>query len=138
MSQIQPQTQALTAHLPETTPQLTLAEAGGRAAKQRTWTLVGVLDARTAASVTRTLRKGWPAREGRLTLDLTGLTAISMVREMGPLITAILVAGRSGSSIASEVATMKVGEEVGSATTASVVSSIFFIIVADSVFSILF
>jgi phospholipid/cholesterol/gamma-HCH transport system permease protein len=31
---------------------------------------------------------------------------------MGPLITAIIVAGRSGSSIASEVATMKVNEEV--------------------------
>jgi len=40
------------------------------------------------------------------------LTAISMVREMGPLITAILVAGRSGSSITSEVATMKVNEEI--------------------------
>ncbi len=40
------------------------------------------------------------------------LTAISVVSEMGPLITAILVAGRSGSAIASEVATMKVNEEV--------------------------
>jgi len=35
-----------------------------------------------------------------------------MVREMGPLITAILVAGRSGSSITSEVATMRVNEEI--------------------------
>ncbi len=40
------------------------------------------------------------------------LTAISVVCEMGPLITAILVAGRSGSAIASEVATMRVNEEV--------------------------
>jgi len=40
------------------------------------------------------------------------LIAISMVREMGPMMTAILVAGRSGSSIASEIATMKVTEEI--------------------------
>lgn len=40
------------------------------------------------------------------------LTGVAMVREMGPLMTAILVAGRSGSSIAAEIATMKVSEEV--------------------------
>ena len=40
------------------------------------------------------------------------LTAVSMVREMAPLMTAILVAGRSGASIAAEVATMQVSEEV--------------------------
>ncbi|MBN2461322.1 MAG: MlaE family lipid ABC transporter permease subunit [Candidatus Cloacimonetes bacterium] len=40
------------------------------------------------------------------------LIAISMVREMGPMMTAILVAGRSGSAIASEIATMKVTEEI--------------------------
>lgn len=40
------------------------------------------------------------------------LLAISMVREMGPMMTAIIVAGRSGSAIAAEVATMKVTEEL--------------------------
>lgn len=40
------------------------------------------------------------------------LIAISMVREMGPMITAILLAGRSGSAIASEIASMKVSEEI--------------------------
>jgi len=40
------------------------------------------------------------------------LTAVSVVREMGPLMTAILVAGRSGSSIAAEMATMQVSEEI--------------------------
>jgi phospholipid/cholesterol/gamma-HCH transport system permease protein len=40
------------------------------------------------------------------------LTAVSIVREMGPLMTAILVAGRSGSSIAAEIATMQVSEEI--------------------------
>jgi phospholipid/cholesterol/gamma-HCH transport system permease protein len=39
------------------------------------------------------------------------LIAISMTREMGPLITAIIFAGRSGSAIAAELATMVVTEE---------------------------
>ncbi|MCA9540126.1 MAG: MlaE family lipid ABC transporter permease subunit [Myxococcales bacterium] len=44
------------------------------------------------------------------------LTAVSMVREMAPLMTAILVAGRSGSSIAAEIATMQVSEEIDALT----------------------
>ncbi len=40
------------------------------------------------------------------------LMAVSMVTEMGPFLTAIIIAGRSGSSIASEIATMKVTEEL--------------------------
>jgi phospholipid/cholesterol/gamma-HCH transport system permease protein len=43
---------------------------------------------------------------------IVDLTVIAMMREMGPLITAILVAGRSGSAIAAEIATMKVTEEL--------------------------
>ena len=43
---------------------------------------------------------------------IADLIAISMVREMGPMMTAIIVAGRSGSAIASEIATMKVTEEI--------------------------
>ncbi|MFO7754798.1 MAG: MlaE family lipid ABC transporter permease subunit [Bacteroidales bacterium] len=42
---------------------------------------------------------------------IVDLTVIAMMSEMGPLITAILVAGRSGSSIAAEIATMKVSSE---------------------------
>ena len=38
--------------------------------------------------------------------------AISVSRELGPLITAILVIGRSGSSFAAELGTMKVNEEL--------------------------
>ncbi|MCK4546239.1 MAG: MlaE family lipid ABC transporter permease subunit [Candidatus Eisenbacteria sp.] len=40
------------------------------------------------------------------------LIAVSMAREMGPLMTAIILAGRSGSAIASEIATMTVTEEI--------------------------
>ncbi|HYY73049.1 MAG TPA: ABC transporter permease, partial [Candidatus Bathyarchaeia archaeon] len=36
--------------------------------------------------------------------------AISMTRELGPLITAIVVIGRSGSAFAAEIGTMKVSE----------------------------
>lgn len=43
---------------------------------------------------------------------VVNLLALFVVREMGPLMTAIIVAGRSGSSIASEIATMKVTEEL--------------------------
>lgn len=48
---------------------------------------------------------------------IVDLTVIAMMREMGPLITAILVAGRSGSSIAAEIATMKVTSELDALTT---------------------
>jgi phospholipid/cholesterol/gamma-HCH transport system permease protein len=40
------------------------------------------------------------------------LLSLSMVRELGPIMTAILVAGRSGSAFAAEIGTMKVNEEV--------------------------
>jgi phospholipid/cholesterol/gamma-HCH transport system permease protein len=40
------------------------------------------------------------------------LLSIAMVRELGPIMTAILVAGRSGSAFAAEIGTMKVNEEV--------------------------
>jgi phospholipid/cholesterol/gamma-HCH transport system permease protein len=43
---------------------------------------------------------------------IVDLTVIAMMCEMGPLITAIMVAGRSGSSIAAEIATMKVTSEI--------------------------
>ena len=43
---------------------------------------------------------------------IADLMAFSMVREIAPLITAIIVAGRSGSAIASEIATMQVTEEI--------------------------
>jgi phospholipid/cholesterol/gamma-HCH transport system permease protein len=43
---------------------------------------------------------------------IVDLTVIAMMSQMGPLITAILVAGRSGSAIAAEIATMKVTSEL--------------------------
>jgi len=40
------------------------------------------------------------------------MVALSITRELGPLMTAIIVAGRSGSAFAAEIGTMKVNEEV--------------------------
>jgi phospholipid/cholesterol/gamma-HCH transport system permease protein len=46
--------------------------------------------------------------------------AISMSRELGPLITAIVVIGRSGSSFAAEIGTMKVSEELDALETMAI------------------
>lgn len=40
------------------------------------------------------------------------ITAITLVREMGPVLTALLVAGRNASGIASEIGSMKVTEQI--------------------------
>lgn len=40
------------------------------------------------------------------------LVGVAMTRELGPLLTAIIIAGRSGSAIAAEIGTMKVNEEI--------------------------
>ena len=45
------------------------------------------------------------------------LVAVSMTRELGPLMTAIIVIGRSGSSFAAELGTMKVSVEVDALVT---------------------
>ena len=46
--------------------------------------------------------------------------AVSMSRELGPLITAIVVIGRSGSAFAAEIGTMKVTEEVDALETMAI------------------
>lgn len=43
---------------------------------------------------------------------VAGLVAISITRELGPLVAAIVVIGRSGSAFAAEIATMRVTEEL--------------------------
>lgn len=45
------------------------------------------------------------------------LLAIGLFRELGPLVTAIVLAGRSGSAFAAEIGTMKVNEELDALTT---------------------
>ena len=43
---------------------------------------------------------------------LAPMIGISMIKELGPLITAIIISGRNGSSTTAEIATMVVGEEI--------------------------
>lgn len=43
---------------------------------------------------------------------LSPIVALSIVRELGPVLTALLVAGRVGSSIAAEIGTMVISEEI--------------------------
>ena len=42
---------------------------------------------------------------------MANLVGVALARELGPLITAIVVAGRSGAEIAAEIGTMMVSEE---------------------------
>src|SRR5574342_35797 len=46
------------------------------------------------------------------TIYVADLVGISLTRELGPLMTAIIIAGRSGSAIAAELGSLKVAEEV--------------------------
>jgi phospholipid/cholesterol/gamma-HCH transport system permease protein len=43
---------------------------------------------------------------------VASLVSLAMTRELGPIMTAIIVAGRSGSAFAAEIGTMKINEEV--------------------------
>lgn len=43
---------------------------------------------------------------------VASLVSLAMSRELGPIMTAIIVAGRSGSAFAAEIGTMKISEEV--------------------------
>jgi len=43
---------------------------------------------------------------------VASLVSLSMTRELGPIMTAIIVAGRSGSAFAAEIGTMRISEEV--------------------------
>jgi phospholipid/cholesterol/gamma-HCH transport system permease protein len=59
------------------------------------------------------------ALQSSYTLDKWGanrfiavLVAVSAIRELAPLMTAVLITGRSGSAITAEIGTMKVGEEI--------------------------
>lgn len=58
------------------------------------------------------LQSAYQLRQFGGAIYVANLIAVSMTREMGPLITAIILAGRSGAAIAAEVATMNVSEEM--------------------------
>lgn len=57
--------------------------------------------------------------------DLVGL---SITRELGPLMVAVIVAGRSGAGFAAEIGTMKVGEEIDALVTMGLAPQRFLIV----------
>ena len=65
--------------------------------------LVGAVLALNAAS---------QLRQFGAAIYIANLVGVSMAREMAPLITAVIVAGRSGSAISAELGTMVVSEEI--------------------------
>lgn len=58
-----------------------------------------------------------PMRQFGADIYVANLIGLSMVRELGPLLTAIILAGRSGSAFAAELGTMKVSEELDALAT---------------------
>ncbi|HXV27904.1 MAG TPA: ABC transporter permease, partial [bacterium] len=58
-----------------------------------------------------------PLRQMGSDVFVAAIVAFAILRELGPLITAIILAGRTGSAIAAEIGTMKVNEEVNALTT---------------------
>lgn len=63
------------------------------------------------------LQAAYQLKQFGATLYTGGLVSVSMARELGPVITAILIAGRVGASITAELGTMKVSEEIDALTT---------------------
>jgi phospholipid/cholesterol/gamma-HCH transport system permease protein len=53
-----------------------------------------------------------PLKQFGVDIFVVNLVALAMLRELGPIMTAVVLAGRSGSAFAAEIGTMKVNEEL--------------------------
>ena len=58
-----------------------------------------------------------PMRRFGADIYVANLVALGLVRELGPLMTAVVLAGRSGSAFAAEIGTMKVNQELDALAT---------------------
>lgn len=58
-----------------------------------------------------------PLKQFGAEIFVANLLALSLLRELGPLVTAIILAGRSGSAFAAEIGTMTVNEEINALKT---------------------
>ena len=58
------------------------------------------------------LHSGYTLRKFDFEQATASIVALSMVKEMGPVLTAMLLAGRVGAAIAAEIGTMQVNEEI--------------------------
>ena len=59
---------------------------------------------------------------------VASLVALSMVSELGPIMTAIVVAGRSGSAFAAEIGTMRISDEVDALFTMGISPALFLVV----------
>lgn len=75
-------------------------------------TLIGILMGLILA-----FQAAMPMRRFGADIFVADLLGLGMLREMGPLMTAIILAGRSGSAFAAELGTMKIREEIDALST---------------------
>ena len=66
------------------------------------------------------LQTGMALRQFSLEWGTGSIVTLSMVREMGPLMTAIILLGRVGASMAAELSTMSVSEEIDALETLAI------------------
>ena len=59
---------------------------------------------------------------------VASLVALAMVSELGPIMTAIVVAGRTGSAFAAEIGTMKISEEIDALFTMGFDPTLFLVV----------
>ncbi len=69
-----------------------------------------------------------PMRRFGADLYVADLVSLSLIRELGPLMAAVMLAGRTGSAFAAEIGTMKVNEEVDALTTMGLVPVRFLVV----------
>jgi len=62
--------------------------------------------------LTLAMQSAGQLRQMGATMFIPDLVAVSLLRELGPLLIAVIVIGRSGSAVTAEIGTMKVGEEI--------------------------
>jgi len=70
-----------------------------------------------------------PMRQFGVEIFVADLVALSMLRELGPLMTAVILAGRSGSAFAAELGTMRINEEINALTTMGIDPVRFLVVV---------
>jgi phospholipid/cholesterol/gamma-HCH transport system permease protein len=71
---------------------------------------------------------GVTLRQFGATLYVANVVTIAMVRELGPIMTAIVIAGRNGSAYAAQLGTMKVTQEIDALTTMALPPSDFLVL----------
>ncbi len=59
---------------------------------------------------------------------VASLVALAMVSELGPIMTAIVVAGRSGSAFAAEIGTMRISDEIDALFTMGISPTLFLVV----------